>query len=219
MYPADKFGILYGFDDLPDVIQYEAGPFDLAYKVSGGNGAVYRTPWVYWPEYDSEWQAEIGGTPILSTGPDGGIEAWVPMGSGVALEWNNGERFRPDGYEGLRGGYTDNRCLFGGLTLDPWPLPFAGSNWNNIVQDNFEDTYTGTYQNNQTFTFVRQSRCVWQGQGIGLENTLAYTDLETYTGWTMNGTPKTNGAGEGQYQNDPTGIYDWSGQGEQIVVS
>jgi hypothetical protein len=195
MYPSDKCGILYGFDDLPDVIQFEAGPYDLAYKVSGGNGAVYRTPWVYWPEYDSEWQAEIGGIPILSQGPDGGIEAWVPIDSDIAPEWKAAERFRPDGYDDLRGMTIDSTCLFGGFNIgvDPWPALPASNNWNLYVQDNFEDAYS--VSGLTSGTVVRTDRCEWLTTGLSLFFSSSVQK------WQINGLNKNGN------QNDPVGSY------------
>ena len=87
-----------------------------------------------------------------------------------------------------------------------------------LVFDNFEDTYTGTYENNSTVTFTRESLCVWRGNDLA-NTVLSYVAAETYAGWFLNGISKTSGIGTGQLQNTPTGLYDLGGQGDEIVVS
>lgn len=232
MYPADQFDILYGFDDLPDIIQCEVGEFSEAYKVNDGDGAVYKTPWlpIAPPNNTSLHRIEIGGNWILSTPDFDGIESWVPMGTETAPLWRMTLRVEEE--DNMRGLFPENGCLFGGLFLggDPWPsLPPLG-NWNRFVQDNFEDTYTITTPFSSG-TVIRQNLCLWNGiDGNGCPLQLLYGGFggdpetepaESALKWSVEfqkfespveGQPEICTVNYGRlksgFQNSPTGTYD-----------
>ena len=199
MYRADHLGVLYFGADLPDGVSvfYSLGTITIIdNEIFSKNGTKYESP-------TSNMEMFVQDNLI-----------WLLEGTVIHPEY--GEIFISYG----------RPCLFN--EEYPFQTPTEGEQANASITDRFADTYIGTYVNPDltpsglpTFTFNRLSLCEWRAFVNGVEFVLSYGEDPNipYSGWFMNGVPKTIGLGVGQFQNTPTGIYDWSGIGETIIIS
>jgi hypothetical protein len=190
MYPADQFGILFSEEDLPD---------ELTFNLYS-DGAL------------------ISSDTAQKNATEYGIYWWPVGNTSYALRHDNNDTWGLYTQETINigDGFTDlggQRCLID----DP------DSNVLVRFEDTFSDTYTGTLENNNTIDFTRVSLCRWEGFSSGDPPALFVLEYinasPSFSEWTMNGVPKTQGSGSGQFNNTPTGIYDWSGIGGIVTVS
>ena len=195
MYPATGLeNELYTYEDLPDNLDYEYRPEDIAFPTTVFGEFTKLDPPSPSLSPTGYMAYYIGEEHTILAGPNNDDQwTFIP----ILCQNNNLWIIEPDRTPLGNESQSIADCLIGDYGRD---------NATGKVEDQFADTYTATSPSAETVTLTRESLCVWEGPEPEFY-TLRYFDDSATTGFQCKWIFIDSVKDEGQFQNIPTGDY------------